>query len=70
MVAITKKESRLNLRFVVNSGHSIHARIVAVEAMVRRFDLWNKLCKLSCLERRKNRKSGFGPEVIVGQRPD
>ena len=67
MAAITKKDSRLKLQFVVNSDHSIHAGIVAVEAMARRFDLWNKLRKLSCLDPRKDRKRGFGPEVIVGQ---
>jgi len=67
MAAITKKETRLKLRFVANTDHSIHAGIVAVEAMARRFDLWNKLRKLSCLDPRKDKKRGFGPEVIIGQ---
>jgi hypothetical protein len=67
MAAITKKETRLKLQFVVNTDHSIHAGIVAVEAMARRFDLWNKLRKLPCLDPRKDPKRGFGPEVIVGQ---
>lgn len=67
MAAITKQPTRLKLQFVANSDHSIHAGLVAVEAMARRFDLWNKLRQLPCLDPRKDRKRGFGPEVIVGQ---
>lgn len=67
MAAITKKDTRLKLQFVANTDHSIHAGIVAVEAMARRFDLWNKLRKLPCLDPRRDRRRGFGPEVIVGQ---
>jgi hypothetical protein len=40
---------------------------VAVEAMARRFDLWNKVRTLSCLDPRTDKKRGYGPEVIVGQ---
>jgi hypothetical protein len=39
MAAITKKETRLKLQFVANTDHSIHAGLVAVEAMARRFGL-------------------------------
>jgi len=67
MAAINKQETRLKLQFVVNTDYSIHAGIVAVEAMARRFDLWNKLRKLPCLDPRKDKKRGFGPEVIIGQ---
>lgn len=67
MAAITKKPTRLKLEFVANTDHSIHAGLVAVEAMARRFDLWHKLRQLACLDPRKDKKRGFGPEVIVGQ---
>jgi hypothetical protein len=67
MPAITKKNTRLRLQFVANTDHSIHAGLVAVEAMARRFGLWAKLCELRCLDPRKDRKRGYGPEVIVGQ---
>jgi hypothetical protein len=67
MPAITRKETRLKLQFVANTDHSIHAGLVAVEAMARRFDLWNKLRRLSCLDPRRDRRRGYGPEVIVGQ---
>ena len=67
MPAITKKESRLKLEFIVNADQSIHAGLVAVEAMARRFGLWEKLRALPCLDRRKDKKRGYGPEVIVGQ---
>jgi len=67
MPAITKKESRLKLRFVGNTDHSIHAGIVAVEAMARRFDLWKKVRAIKSLDPRKDRKRGYGPEVILGQ---
>ncbi|MDW8310868.1 MAG: transposase, partial [Verrucomicrobiales bacterium] len=67
MAAITKKPSRLKLQFVANSDHSIHAGLVAVEAMARRFDLWNKLRQLPCLDPRRDKRRGYSPEVIVGQ---
>jgi hypothetical protein len=67
MPAITKKETRLKLRFVANTDHSVHAGLVAVEAMARRFGLWDKLRRLACLDPRRDRKRGYGPEVIVGQ---
>ncbi len=67
MAAITKKETRLKLQFVANTDHSIHAGLVAVEAMARRFDLWHKVRKLSCLDPRTDQKRGYGPEVILGQ---
>ena len=35
MAAITKKDTRLKLQFVANTDHSIHAGLVAVEAMAR-----------------------------------
>ena len=67
MAAITKKDTRLKLEFVANTDQSIHAGLVAVEAMARRFDLWNKVRQLSCLDPRTDKKRGYGPEVIVGQ---
>lgn len=67
MPAIHKKESRLKLQFVANSDQSIHAGLVAVEAMARRFGLWKKVRQLSCLDPRKDKKRGYGPEVIIGQ---
>jgi hypothetical protein len=67
MPAITKNDPRLKLQFVANTDHSVHAGLIAVEAMARRFDLWTKLRKLPGLDPRKDRKRGYGPEVIVGQ---
>jgi hypothetical protein len=67
MPTITKKDTRLKLQFVANTDHSIHAGLVAVEAMARRFGLWNKVRQIRCLDPRKDRKRGYSPEVIVGQ---
>jgi hypothetical protein len=67
MAAITKKETRLKLQFVTNTDHSIHAGLVAVEAMARRFGLWEKIRRVGCLDPRQDRKRGYGPEVIIGQ---
>ena len=67
MPAITKRATRLRLEFVSNTDHTIHAGLVAVEAMARRFGLWEKLQGLRCLDPRKDRKRGYGPEVLVGQ---
>ena len=67
MPAISKKETRLKLQFVANTDHSIHAGLVAVEAMARRFGLWDKIRREVCLDPRKDKKRGYGPEVIIGQ---
>jgi hypothetical protein len=67
MAAITKKETRLKLEFVANTDHSIHAGLVAVEAMARRFGLWEKVRGIKCLDPRKDLKRGYSPEVIMGQ---
>lgn len=67
MPAITKKETRLKLEFVANTDHTIHAGLVAVEAMARRFGLWEKVRKLGCLDPRKDQRRGYSPEVILGQ---
>jgi len=65
--AITEKDTRLKLQFVANTDHSIHAGLVAVEARARRFDLWRKLRQFACLDPRKDKRRGYGPEVIIGQ---
>jgi hypothetical protein len=67
MPAITKKETRLKFKFVANTDHTIHAGLVAVEAMARRFGLWEKVRALQCLDPRKDKKRGYSPEVIIGQ---
>ena len=67
MPAIIKKETRLKLEFVANTDPSIHAGLVAVEAMARRFGLWEKVRALHCLDPRKDKKRGYSPEVILGQ---
>ena len=67
MSAITKRATRLKLQFVANTDHTIHAGLVAVEAMARRFGLWDKLRRHRCLDPRKDRTRGYGPEVIAGQ---
>ncbi len=67
MPAITKKHTRLKLQFVPNTDHSLRAGLVAVEAMARRFDLWNKLRQLPSLDPRTDQRRGYGPEVLVGQ---
>jgi len=67
MAAIAKKTARLKLQFVANTDHSVHAGLVAVEALARRFDLWTKLRQLTVLDPRTDRRRGYSPEVIVGQ---
>lgn len=67
MAAITKKETRLRLQFVANTDHTVHAGLVAVEAMARRFGLWHKIRRLGCLDPRTDRRRGYSPEVILGQ---
>ena len=70
MPAIHKKETRLKLQFVTNTDQSIHAGLVAVEAMARGFGLWKKVRQLSCLDPRKDKKRGQeqNDAALVGQR--
>lgn len=67
MPPITKQTTRLRLEFVTNTDHSIHAGLVAVEAMARRFGLWEKIRALGCLDPRTDQRRGYSPEVIIGQ---
>ncbi len=67
MPAISKRETRLKLQFVTNTDHSIHAGLVAVEALARRFGLWEKVRHLGCLDPRNDKRRGYSPEVILGQ---
>jgi hypothetical protein len=67
MPEMRKKETRLKLQFVANKEHSIHAGLVAVEAMARRFGLWEKVRRIPWLDPRKDKRRGYGPEVILGQ---
>ena len=67
MASITKKETRLKLQFVANTDHSIHAGLVAVEAMARPFGLWEKVRAIKSLDPRKDKKRGYSPEVLIGQ---
>jgi hypothetical protein len=48
MPAINQKETRLKFEFVANTDHSIHAGLVAVEAIARRFGLWENVRALKC----------------------
>jgi hypothetical protein len=67
MALITKQETRLQLQFVANKDHTVHAGLVAVEAMARRFGLWDKLRGLAGLDPRRDKQRGYSPEVIAGQ---
>src|SRR5512133_1897833 len=67
MPEIRKRETRLKLQFVTNKEHSIHAGLIAVEAMARRFGLWEKVRRMPFLDPRKDKRRGYGPEVIIGQ---
>ena len=67
MAAITKKETRLRLQFVANRDHTIHAGLVAVEAMAQRFGLWEKVRAIASLDPRQDKKRGYSPEVLIGR---
>jgi hypothetical protein len=67
MAAINKRDKRLKLEFIANKDQSIHAGLVLVEAMALRFGLWKKIRQISCLDPRRDKRRGYGPEVIIGQ---
>ena len=67
MSGITKKETRLKLQFVANTDHSIHAGLVAVEALARRFGSGTSCASAAVWIRAGNGGAVTVRRFIVGQ---
>ena len=67
MPAYTKQKTKLHLH-LTNSDHaSAHGGQVLVDALCRRFDLWNRIQQQPSLDPRQRRNVGFTPAANIAQ---
>src|SRR3974377_246546 len=67
MPAFTKRKTKLHIQ-LTNSHHaSAHGGQVLVDALCRRFDLWQRVHNEPALEVRKRTGAGFSPVAILAQ---
>jgi hypothetical protein len=67
MPAYTKQKTKLHLH-LTNSDHaSAHGGQVLVDALCRRFDLWNRIRQQPSLDPRQRRNVGFTPAAHIAQ---
>ena len=67
MAEIKWAPKKLKIEFIANDDASIHAGLPIIEAMARRFKLWEKIRNVRVLDPRSDRTRGYSPEVIIGQ---
>jgi len=67
MAAFTKRKSKLHLQLTNSSHASAHGGQVLVDALCRRFNLWQRVHNQPALEVRKRTGAGFSPVAIVAQ---
>ena len=67
MAAVTKQKSRLHIQ-LTNSDHATaHGGQVLIDALCRRFGLWQRIQQESSLDPRKRTGAGFAPAANVAQ---
>jgi hypothetical protein len=64
---LKKKSTRFHLEVATAEQLSSHGGQVLVDALARRFSLWDRLAAIDSLDPRKRRSSGFSPTAIVAQ---
>jgi hypothetical protein len=67
MPAIHKGSPNIHFQFVASKRQSVLGGLPALEALAQQFDLWRKLRRLSLIDPRKRKGSGFGPDAVVAQ---
>jgi hypothetical protein len=67
MPAFTKQKSRLHLLLTNSDQATAHGGQVLVDALCRRFGLWQRLHREPALEHRKRTGSGFSPVANLAQ---
>lgn len=67
MPAIHKGSPKIKFQFVAAKRQSVLGGLPAIEALAQQFDLWTKLRRLSAIDPRQRKGSGFGPDAIVAQ---
>jgi hypothetical protein len=67
MPAFTKRKTKYHLHLTHSDHASAHGGQVLVDALCRRFDLWQRLQKEPSLDPRQRQNIGFSPAAIVAQ---
>lgn len=67
MSAFTKRKSHLHLELTNSDQATAHGGQVLVDALCRRFNLWQRLHGEPSLDPRQRTSSGFSPELKVAQ---
>jgi len=67
MPAYTKRKSKFHLHLTNSEHATAHGGQVLVDALCRRFDLWQRLQNEPALEHRKRTGAGFSPVANVAQ---
>jgi hypothetical protein len=65
--AVRKQKSRLHRELTDTGQASAHGGQVLIDALARRFDLWQQLDRLPGLDPRKRTSAGFFPSALIAQ---
>jgi hypothetical protein len=67
MAAVTKRKSRLHIQLTNSDQATAHGGQVLIDALCRRFGLWQRVQQESSLDPRKRTGAGFAPAANVAQ---
>jgi len=67
MAAITKRKSKLHIRLSNSDQATAHGGQVLIDALCRRFGLWQRVQQEASLDPRKRTGAGFAPAANVAQ---
>ena len=62
-----KRKTRYEFKFGYATKHTAHGGQVLVDALARRYSLWEKFATLQGIDPRKRKGSGFSPDSMVAQ---
>ena len=67
MPAFTKRKTKLHIEITNSNQATAHGGQLLVDALCRRFDLWQRIHDTPSLDPRKRTGAGFSPEAIIAQ---
>lgn len=67
MALYTKRKTRLHLKLTNSDYATAHGGQVLIDALCRRFGLWQRLQQEPALDPRKRTRTGFTPAAIIAQ---
>lgn len=67
MKTFKKQTSRFHFRFKGNEQVTAHGGVVLIDALARKFNLFEKIRAIESLDPRKRKGSGFAPEALITQ---